>query len=57
MPNRKIGRILAELEEALVQEDLSEEAASEYADGLEQEIDDLLDEEENDTSDTGQETG
>jgi len=46
MPTRRIGKILAELEQALVLEGLSEEGASEYIDGVEQEIGDLLDEEE-----------
>jgi hypothetical protein len=49
MPNRRIGKLLAELEQALILEGLSEESASEFVDGLEQEIDDLLDEDSSDT--------
>jgi hypothetical protein len=55
MPTRKTRRILAELEHALVLEGLSEESASEYIDGVEQEIEDLLGEEE-DSSETDKES-
>jgi len=47
---------LAELEQALVLEGLSENDASEYVDGVEQEIDDLL-VEEDDSSEPDQEGG
>ena len=57
MPTRKIGRILEELEKALIQAGLSEEDAVEYVDGVEEEIEDLLDEEDGETSDSDQESG
>lgn len=56
MPKRKIGRILDELEEALIQEGVSEDAASEYLDGVEEEIDDLLADQDTESSESGQET-
>ena len=57
MPTRKIGRILEELEKALIQAGLSEEDAAEYVDGVEEEIEDLLDEEDGETSDSDKESG
>jgi len=52
---RKVGKLLTDLEEALVQAGLSEEDAEEYVNGVEEEIEDLLSDEE-DSSETDKES-
>jgi len=52
---RKIGKILSDLEEALVLAGLSEEDAEAYVDGAEEELEELLADDE-DSSETDTET-
>ena len=52
---RKIGKILSDLEEALVLAGLSEEDAEAYVDGAEEELEELLADDE-DSSETDSET-
>ena len=52
---RKIGKILSDLEEALVEAGLSEEDAEAYVDGAEEELEELLSDDES-ASDSDAET-